>query len=256
MPAIRRALLLCAGRGIRLMPLTADRPKPMIELGGQPILERILHMLRHAGIEEAVIVHGYLGDAIETYFGDGSRVGMRLLYREQQELTGTAGAMLLAEDLCGDEPFLLHWGDILVDPQNIHAELELFAAKQAQCVLNVTWVEDPWAGGAIYRDGARVLRAIEKPPRGTGHTHWIIGGVIAFAPLLWRYLHETQPPEHGEYFVTQAIDLMAQRGEIVLAHETIGQRIHISSPQDVAALHDDPRLIAWQPCASTEMTLL
>ena len=228
------------------MPLTADRPKPMVALAGKPILERILQGLHGAGIEDAVIVHGYLGETIEAYFGDGERVGMRLHYRRQVELTGTAGAMLLAEDLCGDEPFLLHWGDILVDPQNIQVELATFAAQRAQCVLNVIRVEDPWKGGAIYREGARVLRAIEKPPKGTGQTNWIIGGVIAFAPCLWRYLHETKPPAQGESFVTEAIDLMAQRGELVLAHETIGERIHISTPDDVAALHSDARLPAWE----------
>lgn len=231
------------------MPLTADRPKPMIALAGKPILERILGQLRDAGIDEAIIVHGYLGETIEEYFGDGGRIGMRVTYRRQQDLTGTAGAMLLAEDLCGDEPFLLHWGDILVDPRNIREVLATFDAERAQCVTNVIWVEDPWAGGAVYRDASRVLRAIEKPPRGTGHTHWIIGGVIAFAPCLWRYLHETEPPDHGEFFVTQAIDLMAQRGETVLAHETIGKRLHITSPEDVAALQEDPRLAAWESAA-------
>lgn len=245
--SIRRALLLCAGRGIRLEHLTENRPKPMIELAGIPILERILRLLKNQGIEEAIIIHGYLGQVIVEHFGDGEKLGIKLKYRQQQSLTGTAEAMLLAEDLLADEPFLLHWGDILVDPENIAAVTEKFTQQQAKCVMNVIKVDDPWKGGAVYRDGEKVLRTIEKPPLGTGHTHWIIGGVIAFAPCLWEYLHKTKPPETGEYFVTQAIDLMAQSNEKVLAHETIAERIHISTPADVAKLHHDPRLASWLP---------
>lgn len=245
--SIRRALLLCAGRGVRLEHLTETRPKPMIELAGIPILERILLMLKHQGIEEAIIVHGYLGEVILQHFGSGEKLGIKLQFRQQTTLTGTAEAMLLAEDLLKDEPFLLHWGDIIVDPRNIAAVTDKFSQEAAKCVMNVTWVEDPWKGGAVYREGEKVLRTIEKPPIGTGHTHWIIGGVIAFDPCMWGYLHKTKKPEQGEYFITQAIDLMAQDGESVLAHETIGERIHISTPEDVAKLHDDPRLAAWLP---------
>lgn len=249
--SIRRAILLCAGRGSRLEHLTETCPKPMIELAGIPILERILRMLKAQGIEEAIIVHGYLGKAITDYFGDGEKLGLKISYKKQENLSGTAEAMLLAEDLLADEPFLLHWGDIIVDPSNITAVIEKFTEKQAKCVLNVIWVEDPWKGGAVYREGEKVLRTIEKPPQGTGHTHWIIGGVIAFDPCMWGYLHETKPPEKGEYFITQAINLMAEQGETVLAHETIGKRIHISTPEDVEKLHNDPRLPAWLPQEET-----
>jgi len=230
------------------MPLTADRPKPMVAIAGRPILERILLGMRGAGIEEAVIVHGYMGDAIEQYFGDGHDIGLRLQYREQESLTGTARAMMLAEDLCDDAPFLLHWGDILVDPANYQTIFTSYAdcAPEPACVLGINWVEDPWAGGAVYRDGARVTKLLEKPPRGTAGTHWNIGGVIALSPKIWPALHQVQPPSQGEFYVTEAIDLLIQQGETVLPHEIIGERVHITSPEDVEALHTDPRIAAWE----------
>jgi len=244
--SIRRALILAAGRGQRLMPLTADRPKPMVMIANRPILERILLGLMGAGIEEAVIVHGYLGSTIINHFGDGAAVGMRLRYCEQAALTGTAGAMLLAEEFCGDAPFLLHWGDILLAPANYPAILKTYTNAAPACVMGINWLEDPYTGGAVYRDGMRVTGVKEKLPRGTAGTHWNNGGLIAFSSVIWDYLRQTQRQENGEYFLTDALDLMAQRGELVLVHEMIGERVHISTPEDVAPLHTDPRIAAWE----------
>ncbi len=245
---VHRAVLLAAGQGTRLKPATDDRPKPMVEIAGRPILERILESLRATGIDEAMIVHGYLGEVIQRYFGDGERVGMRLQYRAQQALTGTAEALMLAEEFCGNEPFLMQWGDILVDPDNYTTIVRNFQADAGGCVcrLGINWVEDPFRGGAVYRDAQRVTKVIEKPAPGTAGTHWNIGGVIVFSPKWWGYLHETKPPEHGEFYITQGIDLMIERGETVLVHEIIGERVHITSLADLEKLQHDPRIPDWE----------
>ncbi len=246
---VHRALILAAGRGNRLMPLTANCPKPMVALDGKPMLERILLAMRSAGIDEATIVHGYLGEVIESYFGTGERVGMRINYRAQVELTGTAGAMLLAEQSCGAEPFLLHWGDILVDPRNYREILGIYndAEVKPGCVLGMNYVEDPYAGGAVYLEGDRVAAVAEKPAKGTAGTHWNIGGVILFDAVIWQYLQRTQAPESGEYYITAAIDLMArEKAHAVLPYELVGERIHLTDPASVEALQDDPRLAKWE----------
>ncbi|MHB9025047.1 MAG: nucleotidyltransferase family protein [Armatimonadota bacterium] len=242
---IERAVLLAAGRGARLMPLTADRPKPMIELAGLPLLERVLISLRIAGIREAVIILGYLGDVIRSYFVDGDRVGMRLIYRDQQAKNGTAGALFPVEGFCGEEPFLLHWGDILVDPANYPRLLGRFIQREPACLLGVNWVADPCKGGAVYRDGERLLEIVEKAPAGSASTHWNNGGILVFSNRLWRYLHRTPPSPTGEYYLTDTLNLMVGGGEQVLTFEISGERVHITSPEDVAALQDDSRLFAW-----------
>jgi NDP-sugar pyrophosphorylase family protein len=241
------ALILAAGRGIRLMPLTAECPKPMVPVGGRPILEHILLGLRTAGVDEAVIVTGYCGDTIEAYFGGGDSVGVRLRYRAQTKLGGTADAMLATTDMWGDEPFVLLWGDILFDPANYTAVLDRYANDPAQpaCVLAVNWVDDPWAGGAVYRDGDRITHLAEKLPKGTAGTHWNIAGLMVLAPSLWRYLVNTARPEQGEFYITQVLDEMIRSGETIVAHELIGDRMHFSFADDITAADTDPRLAAW-----------
>ncbi|HOF90053.1 MAG TPA: nucleotidyltransferase family protein [Armatimonadota bacterium] len=243
-----RALILAAGRGVRLMPLTAACPKPMVPVGGMPILERILRGLRVAGIDDAVVVHGYHGAAIERYFGDGARVGMRLHYRAQPTLGGTADAMRLTRDLFDDEPFLMQWGDLLVDPANYPAIIERFITDPADpaVVLGVNWVEDPYAGGAVYRDGDRVLRLAEKLPPGTAGTHWNIAGLMVFTPAIWDYIDRTPRPETGEFYVTYTMEYMLRHGEPITAFPLIGERMHFTSPADIAAAAHDPRLRAWE----------
>jgi NDP-sugar pyrophosphorylase family protein len=243
-----RALILAAGRGVRLMPLTAECPKPMVPVGGMPILARILRGLRAAGIDDAVIVHGYCGEAIEQYFGSGDRVGMRLHYRAQRELGGTADAMRLACDLFDDEPFLLQWGDLLVDPANYPAIIDRFvsASVPPAVVLGVNWVEDPCAGGAVYRDGDRVLRLAEKLPAGTAGTHWNIAGLMIYTGAIWDYIDRTPRPETGEFYITYTMDYMLQHEETITAFELLGERLHFTSPEDIAAAAHDPRLRAWE----------
>lgn len=245
MSTVRRAVVLAAGRGTRMMPLTADRPKPLIPVAGRPILERILLGLRAAGIEEAIIVHGYLGAMIEAYFGTGTRVGLRLSYCAQQTQDGTAGAVRLTEVLCAGEPFLLHWGDILVSPENY---LRLLAAYTASPVppaglVGMNWVEDPWAGAAVYREDGRVTAIVEKPPPGTSTTHWNNAGVLVLGPHVWPYLHRITPSARGEYEFTDVVRGMLAGGERVLGCEFVGFWSDVGTPEVVAALNADPRLL-------------
>lgn len=179
---MQRAVVLAAGRGTRMMPLTADRPKSLIPVAGVPILERILRGLYSGGVREALIIHGYLGQMIVDTFGDGARLGLRLQYAAQPVPNGTAGALLLAESFCGEAPFVLHWGDILIDPINYPALLAAFNECQPAALLGVNWLDDPSAGAAVYHEGGRVTAIIEKPGPGTSTTHWNAAGVNLLGP--------------------------------------------------------------------------
>ncbi len=83
-----KAVLLAAGEGVRLQPITATRPKHLIKVGGKPILQFCLEAVKNAGINEAVIVTHYMGDAIRQYFGDGEKLGLKISYVEQEAGSG------------------------------------------------------------------------------------------------------------------------------------------------------------------------
>ena len=105
-------VLMAGGMGQRLRPLTASRPKPMVDLGGKPILQRIIENFRDQGFGEFHISIGYLGDQIVAHFGDGARLGVRIRYVRETERLGTAGALrLMAEQL--NRPFIVMNGDLV-----------------------------------------------------------------------------------------------------------------------------------------------
>ena len=91
-----QAVVLVGGEGTRLRPLTLETPKPMVPIMNMPFLERTLRRLKEAGIDDVILPSGYLPDAITSYFGDGSRLGLRVRYVIEETLLGTAGATVKA----------------------------------------------------------------------------------------------------------------------------------------------------------------
>ncbi len=106
-----KAMVLAAGLGKRLRPLTLETPKPLISVGGRPLVEYQLEKLCQAGVEEVVVNLHHLGEQIEKTLGDGSRLGLNIQYSRETELLETGGGILRALPLLGDEPFLCISGD-------------------------------------------------------------------------------------------------------------------------------------------------
>ncbi|RYY03458.1 MAG: nucleotidyltransferase family protein [Gammaproteobacteria bacterium] len=112
---IRKAMILAAGLGQRMRPLTDTLPKPMLQVGGKPLLQYHLEALASAGIQEVIINLAYLGEKIREFAGNGERFSLTIRYSEEPEPLETAGALLHALPLLGDEPFILVNGDVWTD---------------------------------------------------------------------------------------------------------------------------------------------
>ncbi|MBM7062221.1 nucleotidyltransferase family protein [Pseudomonas sp. UL073] len=110
-----KAMILAAGKGERLRPLTLHTPKPLVQAGGQPLIEYHVRALAAAGFDELVINHAWLGQQIEDYLGDGARFGVRIAYSAEGEPLETGGGIFRALPLLGDAPFLVVNGDIWTD---------------------------------------------------------------------------------------------------------------------------------------------
>ncbi|HYD48702.1 MAG TPA: nucleotidyltransferase family protein [Terriglobales bacterium] len=229
------AVLLAAGRGTRMGELTRNTPKPLLPLQGRPILEHILLGLREAAIDRAVIVTGYLGEQIERYFGDGGALGLRVDYARQITTDGTAKALLLAREHI-DGPFLLSWGDILVDRSLYGALAAQFEARPCDLLLSVNAVDDPWRGGAVYFDAERRVTAlIEKPPQGTSSTNWNNAGVFVCSPVVLEYAERLAPSPRGEFELPQAIQAMIADGRDVRGYPITGYWSDLGTPEDLQA---------------------
>src|ERR1700730_13899114 len=118
MTKIDKAVLLAAGRGTRMRELTADLPQPMIKVRDKPVLLHIIEGLQSAGIKDFLIVIGYRGDVVQSYFGDGTCFGLQIKYATQIVQDGTGRVIDVARDFVCEGPFLLSYGDILIDPVN------------------------------------------------------------------------------------------------------------------------------------------
>ncbi len=211
--------------------LTEDRPKPMIEVRGKPLLEHILDRLRKAGFGEALVVIGYRGEMIQEHFRD---YPMTIAYRRQETIDGTARAALLAREFCGTDPFLLTYGDILTEPDDYAGMAEkLDADGEAAAVVAVKWAGDPWQGAAIYEEQGRVVRIIEKPPKGTSTTRWNSAGSYCFRAEIFDEFERVPLSSRGEYELTSAVEQLLAGGRRVLMHALAGGWRDVGRPSDL-----------------------
>src|SRR5215510_9719797 len=118
MTKIDKAVVLAAGRGTRMRELTAELPKPMIEVRGKPVLQHIVEGLREAGIRDCLIVVGYRADVVRDFFGDGLCYNVAIQYKTQTVQDGTGRVVELARNFVTSRPFVLAYGDILVERAN------------------------------------------------------------------------------------------------------------------------------------------
>jgi dTDP-glucose pyrophosphorylase len=230
--AVTKAVLLAAGRGTRLGALTDQMPKPLLDVAGQPIIERILDGLKAAGISEVLIVVGYRGEQIERHLGDGSSVGISVVYARQPSPEGTGRAVSLAKEFVGSERFFVGWGDVLVGASN-YARL-VNESTQPDAVMAVNKVRDPTNGAAVYVDDhMRVTGIIEKPAPGTSTTPWNNAGLMILPPRIWPLIDELKPSDRREYELPQAVAALVSGGATVRAVPVDGLWFDIGTPESL-----------------------
>ncbi len=231
-----KAVLLAAGQGTRMRPLTLRRPKPLVPVAGRPIIEHIIGGIVSAGVREVCLVVGYLGEQIVERLGDGRRVGARLSYVWQEEYGGTGAAVLTAAEFIGEDRFVLGWSDIIVPPAAYRGMVAMYERERPDAVLSVNYVDDPWEGAAVYVVEGYVDRIVEKPERGASTTHFNNAGLFVFGPELLSILRETPLSPRGELEVPSAIATMLARGRRIRAYEIDGYWSDVARPATAIAV--------------------
>ena len=235
---VTKAVILAAGRGKRMRELTHEVPKPMVEVRGKPILRYIVDGLRDAGITEILVVVGYRQEVVREHFRDGSEFGVKITYVEQVTQDGTGKVVELAKEFCGGDPFVLSYGDILVDPSSY---VRLTRPGDAEMMLTVRYAEDTSKGGAVYLNNAFELVDIqEKQSRDQASTPWYNAGIYTFRPAIFSYVARLQKSPRGEYELTDAIRAIAQDGKKVQAVEIKGYWTDIRDPEALAEANEKP----------------
>jgi UDP-N-acetylglucosamine diphosphorylase / glucose-1-phosphate thymidylyltransferase / UDP-N-acetylgalactosamine diphosphorylase / glucosamine-1-phosphate N-acetyltransferase / galactosamine-1-phosphate N-acetyltransferase len=236
MTRIDKAVLLAAGRGTRMRELTADLPKPMIKVRNKPVLLHIIEGLQGAGIKDFLIVVGYRADVVQDYFGDGTCFGLRIKYAAQVVQDGTGRVVDLARDFVCEGPFVLSYGDILVDPANYRQLVNL--DNDVAAIVSVKENEDVSKGGAVFlNDRFELIDLREKPRPGEPTSPWYNAGIYAFRPNIFEYTSRLQPSARGEYELTDAIRELAMSGQKVKALQLTGHWADVRDPEILAELN-------------------
>jgi N-acetyl-alpha-D-muramate 1-phosphate uridylyltransferase len=136
-------MILAAGRGERMRPLTDRTPKVLLEVGGKPLVQWHLEKLRNAGFERIVINHAWLGEQIEQALGDGQRFGLRIDYSREAQALETAGGIAKALPLIGSEPFLVVNGDVFTDFDFVRLVPRLVALAGSALLAHLVLVRNP-----------------------------------------------------------------------------------------------------------------
>jgi len=212
-----KAVILAAGEGVRLQPITATRPKHLIKVGAKPILEHCLYALKSSGIDEALIVIHYMGDAIRRFFGDGKGFGLRIEYVEQKAVLGTGNAVSVVEPYVEDD-FLLVYGDLLFAAEVAKNVINIYKKEKPAAAMAVVPVEKPENYGIVeLEDEKHVRRIIEKPNREEAPTNLANAGILVFSREIFEKVKETSASARGEWEITDAISLLPKEKKAVLA---------------------------------------
>jgi len=185
-----KAMILAAGEGTRLRPLTLNTPKVMLPMADKPLLEYILDLLRFHGITEVAINLHHLPKVVMDWLGDGRKFGIRITYSVEDPILGTAGALTKLRDFF-DDTFVVIYGDMLTN-MDISSLVEFHQAKEALATVTLFEVEDPSSYGIVEIDKEhRIHRFIEKPAPGTTSSNLANSGIYALQPEVIDYI----PPD-------------------------------------------------------------
>lgn len=224
------AVVLAAGRGTRMR--RDDIPKPLVPLGGRPMLDRVLDGLAASGLARTVLVIGHLGDMVRDHVG-GARKGMEISYARQESLDGTAAALTCAgQELDRDTPVLLTWCDIFVAPTWYRMLCDAWQVRKGLVLLATVIDGDPSVGAGVEFDGdLRMTDFVEKPPgRNRG---WADGGVSVLSATARAVMAEVEPSERGERELASGIVRLLRDGRPIGVERYSGPWADLGTPEAV-----------------------
>ncbi len=219
-----KAVILAAGEGNRMRPLTYTRPKVMLPIANKPILEHLLLEAKKAGIEEFILVTGYHDEQVRDYFGNGAKWGLNIAYCTQRRQLGTADALKMVKSLV-EGNFLLINGDIIVSGEDIQK-----LAKKSANTISIVEVKDTRDLGIVAVKQNRVVNIYEKtekPPSRLANA-----GLYLFTPDIFQAVVHTEKSPRGEYEITASLQLLIDRGQPILVQK-IGYWLDLSYPWDL-----------------------
>lgn len=229
-----KAVILVGGEATRLRPLTCNTPKIMVPVLNRPFFEHLVGYLKAHNIIDIVLAVGKSPEQIQGYFGDGSKLGVRITYSIENFPMGTAGAVKNAERFL-DDSFIVLNGDVFTDI-DLSAMMRLHRKNKATASLALTPVDDPTIYGVVETDSrGRVKRFIEKPSRDKVTTNMINAGIYILGPDILSYI----APNAFSMFEHDVFPPLLERGQAVYGYPFQDYWIDIGTPDKYLRLQHD-----------------
>jgi glucose-1-phosphate thymidylyltransferase len=210
---VTKALILAAGKGTRLAPLTEYIPKEMIEIKGKTIIEQLVEAIKSADIQTIQVVISPNKYSIVRHLGSGSKYGVDLTYRIQENPVGTSDAVSICREFVGKESFLVAYGDTYLENKQVLRQLiEVFDRKNNDFTIMVQRVSDPDGFGLVKLDDKmNIIGLVEKPdpdeaaPYKIDDYYLAIRGFLVLQTTMMSYINETQAGKKGEKWLTNSL---------------------------------------------------
>ncbi|WP_027094481.1 nucleotidyltransferase family protein [Cohnella thermotolerans] len=229
-----KALLLAGGLGTRLRPLTENMPKPMALVGNRPWLEHLILHYKQQGIDSFVIAVKHYRQIIESYFGDGSKLGVSIDYAVEKDLLGTAGAIKNAEPLLGDR-FIVVNADI-IHHIDLKSAIRFHDDHDGMVTICLTKVEDPSSYGVVEMGEADRIRSfVEKPKAGEAPSNWVNAGIYIMDRAVLGYI----PSGRAVSIEKETFPLLIRNGSGVYGHRMNGYWMDMGTTERYRQLHWD-----------------
>lgn len=219
-----KAIIVAGGRGERLRPLTDTIPKPMIDIGGKPILEHVVQLFKRHGVTDIIIALCYLPKQIQNYFGDGKKFGVHIAYTIEDEPMGTAGAIHLAREYIHNT-FIVTYADILRE-LDINGIVREHKKSHAFATLHVykRFGKDP-KSKIIFDRNKRIKQFVERPKETDDSFVWANGSFYIFEPEIFSYIPQNKPSDFGKDIFPKLLSV----GRSLFAYPTDGYFMDIGN---------------------------
>lgn len=233
-----KAIILSAGEGSRMRPLTLTKPKTMLPVAGKPIIQYNIESLRDNGITDILLIVRYKEEIVRNYFGDGSDFGVNISYKTQKDFLGTANAISYGEDFIDDSIIVLN-GDIILDDEIIHEIIKKYNYLSPDTLMLLTEVEDPSAFGVVEIENGNIKNIVEKPKREEAPSNLVNAGIYIFNKDIFDKIRETEISERGEYEITDSVSLQIEDNKKIIGHKTSKDWIDVGRPWELIEVNEE-----------------
>ena len=227
-----KALILAAGKGNRLKPLTHTQAKHLLPVANKPILFYILEQIRQTGIDDiGIVISPDTGPQLQQAVGNGSCWGAKVSYILQPQPLGLAHAVKVSRDYLGDSPFLMFLGDNLIQG-GVTTFVEQFNRSRPDALVLLKKMPNPQAFGVAQLDNNNCIVGIEEKPK-QPKSDLVVVGIYLFSPAIHRAIEQIKPSARGELEITDSIHKLIDSGGQVLSQVLEGWWLDTGSRDDL-----------------------